>query len=102
MNDIWLDSSNVGSQILEGWNVMITEVNDWKIMALFVISGHFKCHVPNFIYYCYVGASTVIVKIWSFAYDVEGRRCRELVITSYRLRDVDNWIEAADESRRRR
>ena len=32
-----------------------------------------------FVMFCYVGASTIIVKIWSFAYDVEGRRCRELV-----------------------
>ena len=29
-------------------NVLITEgVDDWKVVALFAISGHSKCHGPN-------------------------------------------------------
>ena len=43
MNDIWVDSSYVGSQILEGWNVMITERStigrSWPCLSLVDISN---------------------------------------------------------------
>ena len=75
MNDIWVDSSNVGSQILEGWNVMITERStigrSWPCLSSVDISNV----MALILFIIYVGASTIIVKILRFAYDVEGRRC---------------------------
>ena len=33
---------------IQGCNVLIVEgVDNWKVVALFVVSGHSKCHGPN-------------------------------------------------------
>ena len=33
---------------IRGCNLLTAErVDDWKVVALFVVSGHSKCHGPN-------------------------------------------------------